>query len=54
MKEKGNKIAGAIIVSEGILAFIVGIGEGTFSMMLMGIGLCIVGCLYFLKKENNA
>lgn len=53
MKQKGNKIAGAIIVSEGILMLIVGIGEGTFSTMFVGIGLCIVGCLYFLKKENN-
>ena len=53
MKEKSRKIAGIMIALAGVLEFVVGISEGTFSTILMGICFCIIGSLYFLKKENK-
>ncbi len=52
MKEKGRKIAGILITAAGVLELIVGIFERTFSIMLMGICFCIIGCLYFFEKRK--
>ena len=53
MKEKGRKIAGGLIALAGILELVVGISEGIFSTILLRICFCIIGSLYFLKKENK-
>lgn len=53
MKEMGRKIAGVLIVLAGILELVVGIGEGTFSTILMGICFCIIGGLYFFEKRKE-
>ena len=52
MKEKGRKMAGGLIALAGVLEIIVGIGEETFSTILMGICFCIIGCLYFFEKRK--
>lgn len=52
MKEKGRKIAGGIIASEGVLDLIIGICERRFSTTFIGIALCITGCLYFFEKRK--
>lgn len=52
MKEKGRKIAGVLIALAGALELIVGIYEGTFSTILMGICFFIIGLLYFFEKSK--
>lgn len=51
MKEKGRKIAGLIIAASGALQFIIGISEKMRSMIIVGICLCISGCLYLFGKK---
>jgi uncharacterized membrane protein len=53
MKEKGKTIAGILIVLVGVLELVVGIYEGTLSAILFGSCFCVMGCLYFFKKENK-
>ena len=52
MKEKGRKIAGILITLAGILELVVGISEGTFSTVLIGLCFCLIGSLYFLEKRK--
>lgn len=52
MKDKGRKIAGVLITLAGILELVVGISEGTFSTILMGLCFCIIGSLYVFEKRK--
>lgn len=52
MKEKGRKIAGVLIALAGILELVIGINEGAFSTILMGICFCIIGGLFLLEKRK--
>lgn len=52
MKYKSKKIVGILIILAGILELVVGISEGTVSMILIGLGFCMIGSLYFLKKRK--
>ncbi len=50
MKEKGRKIAGVLITLAGILELVIGIGDRTFSTILIGLCFCIIGSLYVFEK----
>lgn len=52
MKEKGRKIAGILIALAGLLELVVGIADGTFSTILMGVCFCLIGSLYFFEKRK--
>lgn len=52
MSKKSRKIVGVIIALAGVLELIVGVSRGTVSMILMGIGFCIIGSLYICEKPN--
>ena len=51
MREKVRKVAGVLIVLAGVLELFIGISEATFSTILIGISLCIIGCLYVFEKK---
>lgn len=52
MKFKSKKIVGILIILAGILELVVGISEGTVSAMLIGLGFCMIGSLYFMTKRK--
>lgn len=52
MKEKGRKIAGALIILAGIVELVIGINEEVVSTILMGLCFCIIGSLYFYEKRK--
>ena len=52
MKEKGKKVAGVLIILAGIAGLVAGIIEERFSSIPIGIGLIIIGSLYFYKKAK--
>ena len=50
MKEK--KVPGVLIISAGIVGLVAGMIEKRYSTILIGIGLIIMGSLYFYKKSK--
>lgn len=45
-----QRIAALLIALAGILLLIIGMVEGKFSTIFIGIGFCIISSLFFIKR----
>lgn len=52
MKGKGKKAAGVVNILAGIVGLLVGIIDGSFAPLSLGIGLIIIGSSFFYKKAK--
>ena len=49
---KGKRAAGVINILAGIVGLLVGIMDGSFAPLLLGIGLIIIGSSFLYKKAK--